>query len=142
MSSIEGLDELVAQLEDGAEMVDDLIRYSLEDTSNKFIINARKWSPYDTGTLVKSWEVTEEGLQEDTTGDSHDYEISVWSNPMIIKTNPKTPNCDYYPYRIEYGYTRPDGSFYEGNFMFTSAFAIAQQEFFEKMDSLMNTLLG
>ena len=141
MSRIEGLDDLIKQIEDVDNMKDDLIKYAMNDTAERFLINARARSPRDTGTLIKSWEITEEGLQEDTTGDTHDYELSVWSNPMIISTNPKTPNCDYYPYRIEYGYTKPNGSFYEGQFMFTYALTIAQQQFFEKMESLMDLLV-
>ena len=86
------------------------------------VITASDLSPVDTGTLQESWEINYEA----TKNEDGNHEKEVFSNPEIIATNPKHPNGNYYSYYIEHGFTKPDGSWYEGKHMLESGITVGK----------------
>ena len=136
-NEIEGLKELMDQVNSMKSLGDD-IDFLMAQVSAECIKDVRDGSPVDTGTLRNSWEI--ESSNNISNGDTTDHVTVIWSNPDIISTNPKhsLENYEYYPYKIEYGFVKKDGSFYEGKFMLDKAMTIAQQNLFNEIDKLFN----
>ena len=122
-----GFKELSDKLIKGKQKVPIAIDNALIDTGYAVVGVAKDRSPIETSTLEQSWEIEQDNLQlgENVQDDTHS--VTVWSSPDIIATNPKSPNGDYYPPRIENGYTMANGKKYVGHHMLKVAMTPAKK---------------
>ena len=86
--------------------------------------NAKDFSAYDTGTLRSSWEIKKDSI----VNEDGNKTIEVWSSPIVIASNPKHPNGDYYSIYQEEGYMTPGGVWKPGRWMLSSSMEIAKEE--------------
>ena len=121
-----GFNEIINKLNKAKQTTPIAIDNAILETGYDVISVAKDRSPIDTATLEKSWNFNEETKQLGTTA-SDVHSVEIFSDTQIIATNPKTPNGDYYPTRIENGYTMANGKKYIGHHMLKVAMTPAKK---------------
>ena len=121
-----GFQELANKLTKAQQKVPIAIDNAILETGYDIIAIAKDRSPIDTGTLESSWNFNEDTKQIGSNTDNDTHSIEVFSDPKIIETNPKSPDGDYYPPRIENGYTMNNGKKYVGHHMLKVAMTPAK----------------
>lgn len=121
-----GFQEMINKLNRAKQKVPIAIDNSILETGYDVIAIAKDRSPIDTSTLERSWNFNEETKEMGNTA-SNIHSIEIFSDPKVIATNPKTPNGDYYPTRIENGYTMANGKKYVGHHMLKIAMTPAKK---------------
>ena len=122
-----GFQEMINKLNKAKQEVPTAIDNSILETGYDVIAVAKDRSPIDTGTLESSWTFNEDTKQIGSNTDNGTHSVEIFSDPQIIATNPKTPNGDYYPTRIENGYTMANGKKYIGHHMLKVAITPAKK---------------
>lgn len=123
-----GFQEMINKLNKAKLKTSIAIDNALIDTGYGVVARAKDRSPIDTSTLEKSWEIEPDNIQLGESVSDNNHNITVWSSPDIISTNPKTPNGDYYPLRIENGFDLPNGKHYPAQNMLKNAMTLAKDD--------------
>lgn len=114
----------ILEIEEFKNSIQNELYNGVDEVGRRMAENARDFSAYDTGTLRSSWGIR----QDNIINEDGNKQIEVWSDPVIIATNPKHPNGEYYSIPQEEGYMTPSGVWKEGRWMLSSSIAIAREE--------------